>query len=136
VFPWLVELAMPGRRRTGAASKHRLVGTLLGAVFGGLVARYLEPHIITFGAAIFVLGLTCGAAHLEQAAYRFAGITFAIITLVTRGEAAWRVGLHRCVEVSLGIAVGLAVSAAWPGERQTRAASDGEEAGARPAPRE
>jgi len=103
-----------------AISKQRLIGTVLGAVLGGVQASHFEPRIITFAAAILVLGLICAMLRLDQSAYRFAGVTLAIIVLVTRGEAAWLIGLHRFVEVSLGIAVGLAVSALWPGRTLVR----------------
>ena len=105
-------------------AKQRFIGTALGAVFGGLLTSYFEPQPFTFGAAIFVLGLMCAMLHLDQSAYRFAGVAFAIIMLVGRGEAAWLIGLHRFVEVSLGIAVSLAVSALWPGHTRHRAAFD------------
>ena len=98
-------------------AKQRFIGTALGAVFGGLLTSYFEPQLITFAAAIVVLGLMCALLHLDQSAYRFAGAAFAIVMLVGRGEAAWLIGLHRFVEVSLGIAVSLAVSALWPGHR-------------------
>ena len=97
-----------------AVSKQRLVGTVLGAVFGAVLASYVAPSVVTFGVGVFVLGLLCGVLRLDQAAYRFAGVTLAIVLLVTRKEAAWLIGLHRLVEVSLGIGVGLAVSAVWP----------------------
>ena len=91
-----------------------MIGTVLGAGFAALLASFLEPQLIIFGASIFVLGLICTILRLDQRAYRFAGVTFAIVMLVTRGEAAWIIGLHRFVEVSLGIAVALTVSALWP----------------------
>jgi uncharacterized membrane protein YccC len=97
-----------------AISKQRFIGTLLGAAFGVLLASYFEPQIIIFGAAIFALGLICAILHLDQRAYRFAGVTFTIVMLVTRGEAPWLIGLHRFSEVSLGIAVAIVLSALWP----------------------
>ena len=105
-----------------AVSKQRFIGTVLGALFGGLLASYFEPQIVIFGAAIFALGLICAILHLDQSAYRFAGVTFAIILLVTRAEPAWLIALHRFVEVSAGIVVGLAVSALGRGQSLTRTA--------------
>jgi uncharacterized membrane protein YccC len=51
---------------------------------------------------------------LDRAAYRFAGITLAIILLVARTQPMWMVAAHRFVEVSIGIAVGLIFTAVWP----------------------
>jgi uncharacterized membrane protein YccC len=97
-----------------AVSKQRFIGTALGAALGGCLASYLPPGIIVSGAAIFALGLVCAALRLDQSAYRFAGITLMIVTLVTRGDAPFVTAAHRFVEVSLGIAVGLALTALWP----------------------
>jgi uncharacterized membrane protein YccC len=97
-----------------AVSIHRLIGTAVGAFFGGLLASYVTLDVMGFGLAIFALGLICGLAHLNQSAYRFAGITLAIVTLVGRGKPPWIVATHRFIEVSVGIAVGLALSALWP----------------------
>jgi hypothetical protein len=49
-----------------------------------------------------------------RAAYRFAGITLAIIRLIGRDRAPWVAAIHRFVEVSIGIAVGLVITALWP----------------------
>jgi uncharacterized membrane protein YccC len=50
----------------------------------------------------------------EQSAYRFAGVTLMIVTLVARGTAPFLIAVHRFVEVALGIAVALALTALWP----------------------
>ena len=60
-----------------------------------------------------LLGIVLVPFHLERGAYRYAGITLAIINLVP-GHSGWIVALHRFFEVSVGIAVGLAFSAVWP----------------------
>jgi hypothetical protein len=51
---------------------------------------------------------------LDRTAYRFAGITEVIVMLVARERPARIIAAHRFVEVSLGIAVALIVTAAWP----------------------
>jgi uncharacterized membrane protein YccC len=66
------------------------------------------------GAALVCSGLICLALKLDRAAYRFAGITVSIIMLVARTQSAWIIAMHRFVEVSLGIAVGLVVTGVWP----------------------
>lgn len=102
-----------------AVSKQRFIGTALGAALGGVLAGCFEPGVIVFGAAIFVLGLICAALHLDQSAYRFAGITLTIVLLVVRGKAPQLIAVHRFAEVSLGIAVALIFTALWPGHEST-----------------
>ncbi len=95
-------------------SKQRLIGTALGAAMGALMVNYFDRGIIAFGLAIFVLGLICAIFRLDQSAYKFAGITLAIVMLIVRAEAIWDTAIHRLVEVSLGIAVGLVFAGVWP----------------------
>lgn len=94
-------------------SKQRLIGTVLGVTTGALLASYAERGIIAFGAAIFALGLVCALLRLEQSAYRFAGITLAIVMLIVRPQAPWTTAMHRFLEVSIGIGVGLVFTAIW-----------------------
>ncbi len=101
----------------GAAWKvsvKRFAGTALGAFLGGLLATYVGSSLLVFAAAIFATGLICLALRLDRTAYRFAGITEVIVMLLARQHAAWVIATHRFIEVSLGIAVALVVTAAWP----------------------
>ena len=98
-----------------AISKHRLAGTALGATLGGLTANFFGPVPLVLGVGIFVLGLICGLLRIHQSAYRFACITFTIITIVNRAEVPVVIAVHRCIEVSIGIAVALALTGLWPG---------------------
>ena len=95
-------------------STERLVGTVLGALAGALLSASQIPALPAYAAGVFVLGILCGWPGLSRAAYRFAGITLAIVLLIGRAESAWLVAAHRFVEVSIGIAVGLAFAAVWP----------------------
>jgi uncharacterized membrane protein YccC len=97
-------------------SKKRLVGTALGAGLGALVATVTAVGLVLFGAGIFVLGLICALLRTDLTSYRFAGITFAIVTLITRIEPADVVAAHRFIEVSIGIAVALALTWVWRGQ--------------------
>lgn len=111
----------------GAAWKvsvKRFAGTVLGAIVGGLLASYFGGNLIAFAVAMVGSGLICLGLHLDRTAYRFAGITLAIIMLVGRPQSAWIIAAHRFVEVSLGIAVALVLAAAWP-EKQLIAAVPG-----------
>lgn len=109
----------------GAALKvsgQRFAGTALGAAAGALVATYFPANAIVFGAGVFVLGLVCAVLNLDRPAYRFAGITLAIVLLVARDTSAWVVATHRFIEVSIGIAVGLVITALWPERQQAESA--------------
>jgi len=56
----------------------------------------------------------CAALHLDRSAYRYAGITLAIVILVARTQPVWIIAAHRFIEISLGIVVGLLLTAVWP----------------------
>jgi uncharacterized membrane protein YccC len=99
----------------GAALKisgDRFLGTLLGALAGGLLSRYFPQVWWVFALGVFFLGILCALFRLPDS-YRFAGITLAIIMLIPHAAAAWIVALHRFIEVSIGIVVGLAVTVIW-----------------------
>jgi uncharacterized membrane protein YgaE (UPF0421/DUF939 family) len=95
-------------------SGQRLAGTAVGAVAGAFLVTYFGPSVIAFGAGVFVMGLICAMLHLDRAAYRFAGITLAIIMLVVRDKPAWVIAAHRFLDVSVGIVVALVMTALWP----------------------
>ncbi len=95
-------------------SAQRFAGTALGAAVGGVLGMYFPGNAWVFCAGVLALGLFCVATRLERAAYRYASITLAIVMLVTRANRSWTTALHRFVEVSIGIVVGLVASAIWP----------------------
>jgi uncharacterized membrane protein YccC len=96
------------------ASRQRFIGTAMGAAVGALTGFYAGGNTAVFAAAVFLMGLACLALRLDRTAYRFAGITLAIVTLVPRTSPAWRIATHRFIEVSIGIAVALVLTAVWP----------------------
>jgi len=98
-------------------SRHRLVGTALGASMGALTTIYLGRNVACFGLVILVLGLICALLHLERTAYRYAGITATIVMLVVRSQAVWIIAMHRFIEISIGIVIVLAATALWPEQR-------------------
>jgi uncharacterized membrane protein YgaE (UPF0421/DUF939 family) len=104
-----------------AVSRERMVGNALGALVGAIVASYFEPNILVFGISIFILGLLSFIARSDRSAYRFAGVTLAIVMLVPRTAPAWIVALHRFTEVSIGIAVALILTVVWPESEDTQA---------------
>ncbi|MGA8221510.1 MAG: FUSC family protein [Candidatus Acidiferrales bacterium] len=95
-------------------SEYRFAGTGLGSLMGALLATYFPGSLIVFTLGVFVLGLICAMLRLDRAAYRFAGITLAIVMLVAHLGPAWIVAVHRSLEVSIGVGVGLLLTAVWP----------------------
>src|SRR5215472_9753097 len=95
-----------------SVSKQRFVGTALGAAMGALLTAYAQ-NVSTFGVGVFVLGLICALLRIGRNAFRYAGITLAIVMLVARAEPAWMIAIHRFLEISVGIAVGLLLTAVW-----------------------
>jgi len=109
---------------TLAVSWQRFIGTALGAVAGAIVASYFGPDMLVFGIGVFLLGILCSGVRVARSAYRFGGVTLAIVLLVPRVEPAWRIAWHRFAEVSIGIAVALVMTVVWPereADRQKRA---------------
>jgi len=105
-----------------AVSWKRFVGTMLGAVFGAIVASHFGQHALVFGISVFILGLLCYVVRVDASAYRFSGITLAIVLLVPRTEPAWQIAFHRFAEVSVGIGVALILTVAWPEKEPTPSA--------------
>jgi uncharacterized membrane protein YgaE (UPF0421/DUF939 family) len=95
-------------------SLQRFAGTVLGAALGAVIATLWGRGPAVFGAGVLAGGGLCALLRLDRAAYRFAGVTLAIVVLARQAEPAWIIALHRFVEVTLGIVVGLFVTAAWP----------------------
>jgi uncharacterized membrane protein YccC len=95
-------------------SWQRFVGTLVGAVLGGIVASYFEPTALVFGVCVFVLGLLCAAVRTDRSAYRFGGVTLAIVLLLPHVSSPWITAFHRSAEVSIGIGVALIFALVWP----------------------
>lgn len=97
-----------------AVSWQRFIGTILGAVVGGLVASFFPSNPLIFGACVFILGLLCALVRSDHPAYRFGGMTVAIVLLIPRTEPAWRIAFYRFAEVSIGLGVALIFAWAWP----------------------
>jgi uncharacterized membrane protein YgaE (UPF0421/DUF939 family) len=91
----------------------RFVGTALGAVLGAALATFFRSSAVVYAVGILLCGLLARLLRVGGA-YRFAAITLSIVLLIPRTRAAWLIGWHRFLEVSLGIAVALVVTTAWP----------------------
>lgn len=93
---------------TVTASRDRLIGTLLGAVFG-FSFSLLGALPWNYFAAVTAAVLLCGLLGLRASA-RLAGVTITIVMLVQQQGPRWELPLCRVLEVALGIVVALAVS--------------------------
>jgi len=99
-------------------SWQRFAGTALGAVLGAALATYFSPSVLVYGLGILLCGVLAWLLRVGGA-YRFAGITLSIVLLIPHASAPWIVGWHRFLQVSLGIAVALAVTMVWPMAKKT-----------------
>ena len=99
---------------TLTVSWQRFIGTVLGASVGAIVASYFGPQSLVFGTSVFLLGLFCAAVQADRSAYRFGGVTLAIVLLAPQTEPAWQIAFHRFAEVSVGIVVALVMTVVWP----------------------
>jgi len=97
-----------------AVSVQRCAGTALGAAAGAGAMTLLGSSAWSFGAAVLAIGIFCWVARVDRAAFRYGAIAAAIVILVPHEATAARVALHRFIEVSLGIAVGLMTATIWP----------------------
>ena len=93
---------------TLTASRDRLLGTLIGALFGfsfSLVGKLPWNFMLAVLAAVAVCGLLG-----FRSSSRLAGVTIAIVMLVQNANSHWTVALDRVGQVVLGIVVALAVA--------------------------
>lgn len=102
-----------------SVSWQRFAGTALGAALGTIVATQFGSTLLVFGTSTFILGLICFAVHADRSAYRFGGVTLAVVLLIPRTEPAWKAAFHRFAEVSIGIAVALIFTVVWPEREDT-----------------
>jgi uncharacterized membrane protein YgaE (UPF0421/DUF939 family) len=94
-------------------SWQRFAGTVLGTTSGALLSAWFDSNLAVFTVGVFLLGLVSALLRLGSA-YRFAGVTLAITMLIPRHSGPWVVAEHRFIEVTVGIVVGLGMSAIWP----------------------
>jgi len=90
-----------------------VAGTATGAAVGAVTDAYVHGSVWAFAAAVIFIGFLCVALRVERSSFRYASITLVIVMLVPRSTSARLVALHRFLEVSIGIAVGLALFAIW-----------------------
>jgi transcriptional regulator with XRE-family HTH domain len=93
---------------TITASRDRLLGTLIGAIFGfsfSLFGTLPWNYLIAMILAVTVCGLLG-----FRSSSRLAGVTITIVMLVQKAGSHWTLALDRVGQVVLGIVVALAVS--------------------------
>ncbi len=111
-------VAQSSRGAAWDTSWQRLIGTVLGGVTSLAILAFFKPGLLTLSVGMLAMGLTCALMRLQASAYRFAGITLAIIMLPTHSEPIMTVAVNRFLGVTLGIIVGMAAMYLWP-ERPT-----------------
>ena len=94
-------------------SAERMAGTALGAMMGAILPQIAGSSLWSYGAGVFLLGVLCAVLRLRYA-YRFASVTLAIIMLVPRARPPLNAAVNRFVEVTIGVLVGLGLTAIWP----------------------
>src|SRR6201998_1638320 len=90
-----------------------VAGTAAGAAVGAATDAYGHGSVWACAAAVVFVVLLCVVLRVERSAFRYASITLVIVMLVPRSTSARLVALHRFFEVTIGIAVGLALFAIW-----------------------
>lgn len=97
-----------------AVSWQRFIGTALGALLAALIAGHVGFNVYMFGICVLILGVVCALVGADRSAYRFGGVTLAIVLLVPRSNPGWEIAFHRFAEVSIGIGVALVLTVLWP----------------------
>jgi uncharacterized membrane protein YccC len=90
-----------------------VAGTAIGAAVGAVTDYYFHTSVWAFAGAVALIGLLCVVLRIQRSAFRYASVTLVIILLVPRPTTAPILALHRFFEVTIGIAVGLALFAVW-----------------------
>jgi len=97
--------------RTRQLGGRRMVGTILGAVFGAVISPLAAVHdigTIVMGAGIFAALLTSHLLGMKDSA-KVAGYVCGVV-LLTHSDHPWSYALYRGLETGLGIAAAFAVS--------------------------
>jgi uncharacterized membrane protein YccC len=99
-------------------SWQRLLGTLLGGLTATALVWSVPSGLLAFAGGLLAMGVICAFLPEQKGAYRFACITLVIVMLPVTTTPVLTVAVHRFLEVSIGIVVGMTVTAAWP-EKET-----------------
>jgi uncharacterized membrane protein YccC len=104
---------------TKSAARDRFIGTAVGGLIGWGCAACWHGHVWIYALSVALTIFICWAAGISTAG-RLAAVAVTVIVLIPRAEPIWKVALFRFLEVSWGIAVGVAVSsgAGWLEQRR------------------
>ena len=94
-------------------SRERMIGTLIGAANGAVLLGIFPRSIAVFALGMLLMAGVCAVLRQSHSAYRFAGITLAIVLLPTYSDPPWIISVHRTLETLTGIVVGMIVMASW-----------------------
>jgi uncharacterized membrane protein YccC len=94
---------------TWTSSRDRFIGTAIGALIAWGCAMCWHGYVWIYALAIIVCVFVCRLVSTAAAA-RLAAVTLTVIVLIPKEEAPWRIALYRCLEVSWGIAVAVALA--------------------------
>jgi len=95
--------------------RDRLLGTALGTLTGAALLTFFPSSLAVLAVGLLVMAIVCALTRQPHSAYRFAGITLAIIVLPAYTAPAWVISLHRFLETVVGLVVGMIVMALWRG---------------------
>lgn len=93
---------------TISASRDRIFGTVIGALFGFLFGGFGRLPWNYFLAVLAAM-IVCGLLEMRNSS-RLAGVTITIVMLVEKGGSHWTIALDRVGQVLMGILVALAIS--------------------------
>ena len=93
---------------TWDVSRLRLVGTVIGGITAAALLLFLKADVTAFVIGLVGMGLLCALVGLDRSAFRFAGVTLAVIMLPSSHAPIWTRASHRFFEVTVGILVGMA----------------------------
>ncbi|HEY3915550.1 MAG TPA: FUSC family protein [Verrucomicrobiae bacterium] len=92
----------------------QVAGTVLGVAAGALLLETFRPNLLIFAISLMALSLISLLLRLDRPASRIAAVALVIVYLIPRDKNAWVIALHRFLEVTIGVVVGLLLSEFWP----------------------
>ena len=112
-----VVVIQPRRVDTWAKGMTRVVGTLIGAGVATVCAAVMPANAFTVAFAVALTILLCWGSGRLRDPMPMAALTTVLVFTFDRQEHALAAGLLRCVEIIVGVGIGLALTAIpFPGE--------------------
>jgi uncharacterized membrane protein YgaE (UPF0421/DUF939 family) len=92
----------------------QVAGTVLGVVAGALLLETFHSNLVIFAISVMIISFISILLRLDRPANRIAAVALVIVYLIPRDKNAWVIALHRFLEVTIGVVVGLLLSEFWP----------------------